>query len=102
MEFAGVTSADTEKIIRLAQSLDEFEYYGEIGNDYNLGTKLIENEIGEAPEKIDDYIDYEKYAQDFLEENGGAYTKYGDVVYLRDDQTLSEILGENEIKMGEI
>ena len=102
MEFAEVTSADTEKIIRLAQSLDEFEYYREIGNDYNLGTKLIENEIGEAAEKIDDYIDYEKYAQDFLEENGGAYTKYGDVVYLRDDQTLSAILGENEIKMGGI
>ena len=102
MEFAGVTTADTEKVIQLAQNLDEFEYYREIGNDYNLGTKLIENEIGSAAEKIDDYIDYEKYAQDFLEENGGAYTKYGDVVYLRDDQTLSEILGENDIKMGGI
>ena len=102
MEFAGVTTADTEKVVRLAQSLDEFEYYREIGNDYNLGTKLIENEIGEAAEKIDDYIDYEKYAQDYLEENGGAYTKYGDVVYLRNDQTLHEILGENEIKMGGI
>lgn len=102
MEFAGVTTADTEKVIQLAQNLDEFEYYREIGNDYNLGTKLIENEIGSAAEKIDDYIDYEKYAQDFLEENGGAYTKYGDVVYLRDDQSLSEILGENDIKMGGI
>ena len=102
MEFAGVTMADTEKVIRLAGCLDEFEYYSEIGNDYNLGTKLIENEIGEAAEKIDDYIDYEKYAQDFLEERGGAYTKYGDVVYLREDQTLSEILGENDIKMGGI
>lgn len=102
MEFAGVTTADTEKVIRLAQNLDEFEYYREIGNDYNLGTKLIENEIGSAAEKIGDYIDYEKYAQDFLEENSGAYTKYGDVVYLRDDQSLSEILGENEIKMGGI
>lgn len=102
MEFSGVTTADTEKVIRLAGSLDEFEYYREIGNDYNLGTKLIENEIGAAAEKIDDYIDYEKYAQDFLDENGGAYTKYGDVVYLRDYQTLSEILGDNEIKMGGI
>lgn len=102
MEFAGVTFDDTEKVIRLARCLDEFEYYSEIGNDYNLGTKLIENEIGSAAEKIGDYIDYEKYAQDFLEENGGAYTKYGDVVYLRDDQSLSEILGENEIKMGGI
>ena len=102
MEFAGVTFDDTEKVIRLARCLDEFEYYSEIGNDYNLGTKLIENEIGSAAEKIGDYIDCEKYAQDFLEENGGAYTKYGDVVYLRDDQSLSEILGENDIKMGEI
>ena len=102
MEFAGVTTADTEKVIRLAQNLDEFEYYREIGNDYNLGTKLIENEIGSAAEKIGDYIDYEKYAQDFLEERGGAYTKHGDVVYLREDQSLSEILGENDIKMGGI
>lgn len=102
MEFAGVTSADTEKVIRLARCLDEFEYYREIGNDYNLGTKLIENEIGAAAEKIDDYVDYKKYAQDFLEENGGAYTKYGDVVYLREDQTLSEILGENDIEIGGI
>lgn len=102
MEFAGVTTADTEKVVRLAGCLDEFEYYREIGNDYNLGTKLIENEIGSAAEKIDDYIDYEKYAQDFLEENGGAYTKYGDVVYLRDDQTLSAILGENDIEIGGI
>lgn len=102
MEFAGVTTADTEKVVRLAGCLEEFEYYREIGNDYNLGTKLIENEIGSAAEKIDDYIDYDKYAQDFLEERGGAYTKYGDVVYLREDQTLSAILGENEMKMGEI
>ena len=102
MEFAGVTTADTEKVIRLAGCLDEFEYYREIGNDYNLGTKLIENEIGSAAEKIDDYIDYEKYAQDFLEERGGAYTKYGDVVYLREDQTLSAILGENDIEIGGI
>ena len=102
MEFARVTTADTEKNIRLAQSLDEFEYYREIGNDYNLGTKLIENEIGAAAEKIDDYIDYEKYAQDFLEENGGAYTKYGDVVYLREEQTLSAILRENDIEIGGI
>ncbi len=68
-------------------------------------TEITENGyilLGAATEKIDDYIDYEKYAQDFLEENGGAYTKYGDVVYLRNDQTLSEILGENEIKMGGI
>lgn len=102
MEFAGVTTADTEKVIRLAGCLEEFEYYREIGNDYNLGTKLIENEIGAAAEKIDDYIDYEKYAQDFLEERGGAYTKYGDVVYLREDQTLSAILGENDIEIGGI
>lgn len=101
MEFAGVTFDDTEKVIRLAEGLEEFEYYREIGNDYNLGMKLIENEIGEAAEKIDDYIDYEKYAQDFLEERGGSYTKYGDVVYLR-EQTLDEILGESDIKIGGI
>ena len=47
-------------------------------------------------------MDYGGYARDFLEENGGRYTKAGDAVYLKNEATLSEILGENEIKMGEI
>ena len=47
-------------------------------------------------------MDYEKYAQDFLEENGGRYTKAGDAVYLKGEATLSEILGESDIKMGGI
>lgn len=102
MEFTGVPFDDTAKVIRLARCLEEFEYYREIGNDHNLGVKLIENEIGAVVEKIDDYIDYERYARDFLEEKGGEYTKNGDVVYLREDQTLSEILGENDIEIGGI
>lgn len=102
MEFVGVPFDDAAKVIRLAGCLEEFEYYREIGNDHNLGAKLIENEIGAVAEKIDDYIDYERYARDFLEEKDGAYTKNGDVVYLREGQTLSEILGENNIEIGGI
>ena len=102
MEFVGVPFDDAAKVIRLAGCLEEFEYYREIGNDHNLGAKLIENEIGAVAEKIDDYIDYERYARDFLEEKDGAYTKNGDVVYLREGQTLSEILGENDIEIGGI
>ena len=101
-EYAGVGLEETGKVILLAQQLDEFGYYREIGDDETLGRTLKEQEFCDIPESMDKYMDYEKYAQDFLKENGGAYTKYGDVVYLRDDQTLSEILGENEIKMGGI
>lgn len=101
-EYAGVGLEETGKVILLAQQLDEFGYYREIGDDETLGRTLKEQEFCDIPESMDKYMDYEKYAQDFLEERGGAYTKYGDVVYLREDQTLSEILGDNEIKIGGI
>ena len=101
-EYAGVRLEETGKVILLAQQLDEFGYYREIGDDETLGRTLKEQEFCDIPESMDKYMDYEKYAQDFLEERGGAYTKYGDVVYLREDQTLSEILGDNEIKIGGI
>ena len=101
-EYAGVGLEETGKVILLAQQLDEFGYYREIGDDETLGRTLKEQEFCDIPDWMDKYMDYEKYAQDFLEERGGAYTKYGDVVYLREDQTLSEILGDNEIKIGGI
>lgn len=102
MEFAGVTFDDTVKVIRLARCLEEFCYYREMKDDEMLGRTLKEQEYCDIPDSMDKYMDYERYARDFLEEKGGAYTKNGDVVYLRDDQTLSEILGENDIKMGGI
>ena len=102
MEFAGVTTADTEKVIRLAMCLEEFCYYREMKDDEMLGRTLKEQEYCDIPDSMDKYMDYERYARDFLEEKGGAYTKNGDVVYLREDQSLSEILGENDIKMGGI
>ena len=102
MEFAGVTYDETEKVIRLAERLDEFGYYREMKDDEMLWRTLKEQEFCDIPDSMDKYMDYERYAQDFLEEKGGAYTKNGDVVYLREGHTLSEILGENEIKMGGI
>lgn len=102
MEFAGVTFDDTAKIIRLARCLEEFCYYREMKDDEMLGRTLKEQEYCDIPDSMDKYMDYERYARDFLEEKGGAYTKNGDVVYLREDQSLSEILGENDIKIGGI
>lgn len=102
MEFAGVTFDDTVKVIRLARCLEEFCYYREMKDDEMLGRTLKEQEYCDIPDSMDKYMDYERYARDFLEEKGGAYTKNGDVVYLREDQSLSEILGENDIKIGSI
>ena len=102
MEFAGVTFDDTVKVIRLARCLEEFCYYREMKDDEMLGRTLKEQEYCDIPDSMDKYMDYERYTRDFLEEKGGAYTKNGDVVYLREDQSLSEILGENDIKMGGI
>ena len=98
-EYAGVGLEETGKVILLAQQLDEFGYYREIGDDETLGRTLKEQEFCDIPESMDKYMDYGGYARDFLEENGGRYTKAGDAVYLKNEATLSEILGENDIKM---
>ena len=81
-EYAGVGLEETGKVILLAQQLDEFGYYREIGDDETLGRTLKEQEFCDIPESMD--------------------TKAGDAVYLKNEATLSEILGENDIKMGGI
>ena len=100
IEYAGVS--DTKDIIRLAKRLDEFIYIREVNDDETLGRILAENEFCDIPDSMTQYMDYERYAQDFMFKSGAKYTEHGDVVYLREDQTLSAILGENEIKMGGI
>ena len=100
IEYAGVS--DTKDIIRLARCLDEFVYIREVNDDETLGRILAENEFCDIPDSMTQYMDYERYAQDFMFKSGAKYTEHGDVVYLRDDQTLSEILGENDITMGGI
>ena len=100
IEYAGVS--ETKDIIRLARCLDEFVYIREVNDDETLGRILAENEFCDIPDSMTQYMDYERYAQDFMFKSGAKYTEHGDVVYLREDQTLSEILGENDITMGGI
>lgn len=100
IEYAGVS--ETKEIIRLARCLDEFVYIREVNDDETLGRILAENEFCDIPDSMAQYMDYERYAQDFMFKSGAKYTEHGDVVYLREDQTLSEILGENDITMGGI
>ena len=102
MDYAGVTIDDTEKVIRLAENLDKFWYYGGIKNDEELGMELVREADCFIPSLLDKYVNYAGYARDFMRENEGKYTKNGGVVYLREGQALSEILGENDIKMGGI
>ena len=100
IEYAGVS--DTKDIIRLAKRLDEFVYIREVNDDETLGRILAENEFCDIPDSMTQYMDYERYAQDFMFKSGAKYTEHGDVVYLMEEQTLSEILGENDITMGGI
>lgn len=100
IEYAGVS--DTKDIIRLAKCLDEFVYIREVNDDETLGRILAENEFCDIPDSMTQYMDYERYAQDFMFKSGAKYTEHGDVVYRMEKQTLSEILGENDITMGGI
>ena len=74
-----------QDLINLAQNLDGYEYYPDIGNEEDLGRFYIEEMCTlEVPEHLEPYIDYEAYGRDmYLEEdgrfiNGGYVLRNGD------------------------
>jgi len=72
-------------LINLAQNLDSYEYYPDIGSEEDLGRYYIEEMCSmEVPEHLQNYIDYEAYGRDmYLDEdgrflNGGYVLRNGD------------------------
>jgi len=61
-----------QDLINLAQNLDGYEYYLDIGSEEDLGRFYIEEMCTlEVPEHLEPYIDYEAYGRDmYLEEDG--------------------------------
>lgn len=57
-EYAGVGLEETGKVILLAQQLDEFGYYREIGDDETLGRTLKEQEFCDIPESMDSVLNF--------------------------------------------
>ena len=104
LDFGVYTSSVTD-LVALLDNMDCFLIYGEVENDYDLGSYYI-HELGMIQEiknsVLSNYIDYEAYGRDVRLEEGGVYTKNGFYVcMLSDFPTQNEDIQEEIQNMRE-
>lgn len=81
--FSG--ALDTEKpnglddVLRIADSLDQYEMIGEVSTDRELGNWLVEHGCLDVnfPEAVRPYLDYVAIGAEYYANHGGAYTMHG-------------------------
>jgi hypothetical protein len=69
-----------EDVIRIANTLRNYELFPEITTPKELGVYLVESGKFEIPESAWPYLDYERMAVEYESNNAGAYTRLGYVV----------------------
>ncbi len=86
----------------IAENLETFEYIPGIKYNEDLGKYLIK-ESGEYQydAELDDFYNYESFGAYTCEHQVGEFGEYG-YVGIKDDVTLAEILGQNDMTMGGI
>ncbi len=102
--FAVMRYEETERIEELLKITENLECFGYVPNCTELetvGKKLLKNDY-EISQELDKYVDYTRYAQDFISEHNGKLVSGKGLVYMEDGMTLQDVLDENEIKLGEI
>lgn len=67
-----------QRLINLCDNLDNYELYGDIFDDEELGQYYIDEfHYNEVPEFIRDYINYGRYGEDIRYEECGYFSSYG-------------------------
>ena len=83
---------DSEAIIKLAESIDSFEVFGNVSTAYDLGLALInDNPYYELNPEIEDYFDFEKYGEDMDMQWDGKFLDGDIYVGICDGNTLENI-----------
>ena len=78
----------------------EFEMFDGIYNAEDYGRYMIcESGHFEYDENLDDYIDFQKYGSQRLQNENGAFTDHGYILYHGYNQDLSEMLSEIGIEI---
>jgi len=80
-----------EDVLRLADSLGNYELFPDITTPKELGVYLVESGKVEIPKSAWPYLDYERVAVEYEANNAGAYTSLGYVVKTGDslEQTIA-------------
>jgi len=98
--YAGVEGFPSCAVI--AENLDSFEYIPGIKYNEDLGRYLIkESSEFQYDEGLDDFYNYEAFGVYTCEHQAGEINEYG-YVGIKNDITLAEILGQDDMTMGGI
>ena len=85
-----------DEILALTESMFEFEIYDGIYDANSYGRYMIcESGHFEYDHNLEEYIDFKRYGEQKIENEVGAFSKNGYIVYHGNNQELSNILSEN-------
>lgn len=75
LDCESVSSLD--EVLRIADSLDQYELFADVHNDRDLGIYLVEAGWKDFPEHVRPYLDYGAIGIEYYTEHTGAFTGSG-------------------------
>lgn len=66
-----------DDVLRVANSLDQYELLGDVRNDRDLGAHLVESGWKDFPEHVRPYLDYAAIGLEYRSEHGGSFNGGG-------------------------
>ena len=97
-KFEGVLDANSvngiDDVLRLSESLDDYAVLPDAGTGSALGKYLVERGIGDFPERVRPYLDYQVIGAEFYANHGGAFCRAGYVV--REDELPEQLLTQEQ------
>ena len=94
LKLEGVLDANSvngiDDVLRLANELDDYTVLPDVSTGSALGKYLVEHNVGNFPESVRPYLDYQIIGAEFYADHGGAYCRSGYAV--RKDVLPAELI----------
>ncbi|MFA7034628.1 MAG: antirestriction protein ArdA [Bacteroidales bacterium] len=94
LKFEGVLAANSvngvDDVLRLANALDDYTVLPDACTGTALGKYLVVHDVGNFPESVRPYLDYQIIGAEFYADHGGAYCRGGYAV--RKDELPEQFL----------
>ena len=103
LKFEGVLDANSvsgvEDVLRLADALDDYTILPDACTSTALGKCLVAHGVGNFPESVRPYLDYQIIGEEFYVGHGGAYCRSGYAV--RKDDLPAELVESQQDRKNE-
>jgi hypothetical protein len=94
LKFEGILDANSvngiDDVLRLTGIMDEYAVLPDAHNGSSLGKCFVYNDVGDFPEKVRPYLNYQIIGEEFYSDHGGAFCRLGYVV--RKDELPKQLL----------